>query len=130
MPILINEEAIKQLKSPLDIEKFGKRYKTSSEYFTFPDPNLKTIEDNLFYLLKHSEEIPFELQYKYRPDYLSYDYYGTTILDKMLMYINNVFSAEDFNLSTVVVPSLDAITFILQDTYAIPEPEDLTEIDW
>lgn len=130
MTILINNEATRQLQSPLDIEKFGPRYKTANELFTFPDPNLTTIDKNLFYLLKNSEEVDFELKYKYRPDYLSFDYYGTTILWELIMYVNGVFSVEDFDLPKVVIPSMEAITFILQDQYNISDVDEYDEITW
>ena len=130
MPITIDDEAKRQLRSPLDIERFGKRFKTSNGYFSFPDPNLETVDKNLFYLLRNSEEVKFEGKYKYRPDYLSYDYYGTTILADLIMYVNGVFSKEDFDLDTIVIPSIQAITFVLPDTYTIPDADDLEEIDW
>lgn len=130
MPELITTEASRNVQSPLDIEKFGQRYKTENDYFTFPDPNLLTLDKNLYYLLRHSEEVNFDAKYRYRPDYLSFDYYGTPILWEMLLYVNNVFSIEDFDLDTVVIPSLEAITFIIQDSFQIPEPQDLTSIDW
>ena len=130
MTILINTEAERQLRSPLDIEKFGQRLKTENELFTFPNPNLITIDKNLYYLLRNSQEVDFELKYKYRPDYLSYDYYGTTILWQMLMYVNSIFSVEEFDLIKVVIPSLDAITFILQDEYEIPDADDLQSVSW
>lgn len=130
MPELISTEAIQNLQSPLDIEKFGQRFKTENNLFTFPDPNLLTIDKNLFYLLKNSEEVKFEGKYKYRPDYLSFDYYGTVILWEMLLYVNSVFSIEDFDLDTVVIPSLQAVNFVLQDSFQIPDPQDLTSIEW
>ena len=130
MAELINTEATQNLQSPLDIEKFGPRWKTDNDLFTFPDPNLLTLDKNLYYLLRHSEEVAFEGKYKYRPDYLSFDYYGTVILWEMLLYINNVFSIEDFDLDTVVVPSLRAVNFVIQDSFQIPEPQDLESIDW
>lgn len=130
MPITINDEAKRQLRSPLDIERFGNRFKTDNNYYSFPDPNLETINKNLYYLLRNSEEVEFEAKYKFRPDYLSYDYYGTTILWELLMYVNGVFSLEDFNLISVVIPSLESITFILQDLFPIEDADDLESIDW
>ena len=130
MTILINNEATKQLQSPLDIEKFGQRFKTGNELFTFPDPNLLTIDKNLFFLVRNSEEVEFELKYKYRPDYLSYDYYGTTIVWELLMYVNSVFSVEDFDLIKVIIPSIESISFILQDQYPIKDADDLKSIPW
>lgn len=130
MPVLISTEATQNLQSPLDIEKFGPRYKTENDYFTFPDPNLFTLDKNLYYLLRHSEEVKFEGKYKYRPDYMSFDYYGTTVLWEMILYVNNVFSIEDFDLDTVVIPSLDAVTYIIQDSFQIPDADELTSIEW
>ena len=130
MTITIDNEAVRQLRSPLDFEKFSQRFKTENDLYSFPDPNLETIDKNLFYLLRNSQEVKFESKYKYRPDYLSYDYYGTTSLSNLLMYVNGIFSIEEFDLETVVVPSLQSITFILKDTYAIPDADDLQAIDW
>ncbi|MFW9871764.1 MAG: hypothetical protein ACFFG0_01595 [Candidatus Thorarchaeota archaeon] len=130
MPLTIDNEAKRQLRSPLDIEGFGRRYKTLNGYYSFPDPNLETVDKNLFYLLRNSQEVKFESKYKYRPDYLSYDYYGTTLLWDLIMYINGVFSLEDFDLETVIIPSLQSITDILPDRFSIPDADDLEEIEW
>ena len=96
MPVLIDREAIQYLNSSIDWEKFGDRFKTNNEYFSFPDPNIQTVEKNLFYLLRHSEEVSWEPKYKYRPDYVSYDYYGTTQLGNFIMYVNGVRLLEEF----------------------------------
>jgi hypothetical protein len=130
MAIFIDDEAIRGLQSPLDIEKFGERFKTENAYYSFPDPNLLAVDKNLYYLLRHSEEVPFEAKYRYRPDYMSDDYYGTPILWELLMYVNNVFSLEDFDLETVIVPSLDAIIFTIQDQYPTKDVDDLKAIEW
>lgn len=130
MTQLITDDVKQNIRSPLDIEKFSQRFKTENDLFTFPDPNLLTLDKNLYYLLRNSKEVPFNSKYKYRPDYLSYDYYGTVMLWQLLMYVNTVFSIEDFDLNIVIIPSLNAITFILQDTFQIDEPQDLQAIDW
>jgi len=130
MPVLIDIEARENALSPLDIDRFSRRFKTNNDLFSFPDPNLETIDQNLFYLLRNSEEVEFKQEYKYRPDYMSFDYYGTTSLAGLIMYVNGIYSAEDFELVNVVMPSLDAITFILQDIFPIQDPEDLTGINW
>lgn len=130
MAQLITDDVKQNIRSPLDIEKFSQRFKTENNLFTFPDPNLLTLDKNLYYLLRNSKEVPFNSKYKYRPDYLSYDYYGTVMLWQLLMYVNTVFSVEDFDLNIVIIPSLNSITFILQDTFQIDEPQDLQAIDW
>jgi len=130
MTILIDNESTRNIRSPLDIEKFSQRFKTENGYFSFPDPNLETIDKNLYYLLRNSREIAFENKYKYKPDYLSYDEYGTTMLCKLLMYVNGIFSAEDFDLQTVIIPTIQSITYILRDSYPNVKPDDLQEISW
>ena len=130
MSVLIDIEAKRGSKSPLDIEKFGDRFKTENDYFSFPDPNLTTIDKNLFYLLRNSEELPFDVKYNYKPDYLSFDLYGTVILWEVIMYVNGVPSVEDFVLDQVIVPSLESIIFILQDSFPERDVEDLQAINW
>ena len=62
---------------------------------------------------------------------MSYDYYGTVMLWEMPLYVNSIFSVEDFSdIDTVAVPSLDAVTFVIQDSFQISDPEDLKSIDW
>lgn len=130
MTIYIDEEAKRHLRSPMDIERWGDRYKTSNNLYSFPSPNLSTIDKNLFYLLRNSSTIKFEPKYKYRPDYLSYDQYGSTTLWELLMYVNSVFSVEEFDLDTVVIPSMEAIIFSLQDLFPEREPSDLQTVTW
>lgn len=130
MTQLIDQEVRSNIKSPLDFEKFGSRYKTENDLFIFPNPNLQTLEKNLYFLLRHSEEIKFNSKYKHRPDYMSYDYYGTVVLWQLLMYVNSIFSVEDFTLDTIVIPSLDAVTFILQDTFRNQKTTELEQINW
>lgn len=130
MSIFIDNEAKQQLKSPMDIERWGDRFKTGSGLYTFPSPSLTAIDNNLFYLLRNSSTLNFESKYRYRPDYLSYDQYGTTILWELLMYLNGVFSIEDFDLDTVVVPSMESIIYSLQDLFPEKDPEDLQSITW
>ncbi len=131
MTILINNEATRQLQSPLDIEHFGQRFKTENNLYTFPDLNLETIEKNLFYLLRNSKEEEFELKYQYRPDYLSYDTYGITILWQLIMYVNGVFSVEDFILDKVILPSMDSIIFIFPDLFRMNyDSDNLITISW
>lgn len=130
MTLLIDIEARKYIRSPIDIEHYGDRFKTENDYFTFPDPNLVTIDKNLYYLLRFSEEIPFDEKWKYRPDYLSYDHYGTPILWQLIMYVNGISSIEDFDLKTVILPSMQAIIFSLRDSFPERDIEDLQAINW
>jgi len=130
MPFTIDEEAKQYARSPFDISKMGAQYKTENELFSFPSPTLLTIEKNLFFLLRNSTFEKFEPKYKYRPDYLSYDRYGTVVLWQLLLYVNGVFSMEDFDIQEVVIPSMQAVVEINQDNFPDVPPAEQTEINW
>lgn len=128
--ITIDNEVRQRIRIPLEIDGMADRYKTSNGYYTFTAPSLWTIEKNLFYLLKNSEQKNFDSQYKYRPSYLSFDEYGTVSLEYILMYVNNVFCVEEFDLNTVIIPSLSSIIDICQDKFSKKDISNMTEITW
>ena len=112
---------------PFSVDFMGKRYKTSTGYFTFTSPSLWSLEKNLYYLLRYSTKKNFESKYIMRPDYLSYDEYNTVVLAQLLMYVNGVVSIEEFDLNDVIVPKLSAIIKITEDNF---KQKDLEEVDW
>jgi hypothetical protein len=128
--LTIDKEASRFAKSPYSIEKMADRYKTDNDLFSFPSPTLTTIEKYLFFLLRNSKVKVMDAKYRWKPDYLSYDEYGTVILWELLMYVNQVFAVEDFNLKEVVIPSLPAITEMCQANYPKKDVDDLTSVNW
>ena len=128
--ILIDYETTENLQSPLDIERFTRRYKTTNNYFMFPSPSLEVVDRNLFFLLRNSIEKDFDAKYRFRPDYLSFDEYGTPLLWQMLMYVNSVFSVEDFDLSKVLVPSFQSVTEILPNLIPEQEVDEVQQVNW
>jgi len=130
MSITIDQESQQRALLPIDIGCMGNTYKTATGLFTFPSPSLWTIEKNLFYLFRNSIQKQFEQKYVMRPDYLSFDEYGTVALAQLLMYINNVSCIENFNLDTVIVPTFRSIVTICQDKFPTQKVDDMTEVDW
>ena len=128
--ITIDNEAKQRIRHPVDLDWMSERYKTTSGYYSFPSPFLWTIEKHIFHLLKNSKQKTFDPKYIMRPDYLSFDEYGTVILAPLLMYVNSVPSIEDFDLDTVVVPGLQSIIDITQDKFAKKDASELEEVDW
>lgn len=128
--ITIDQESRQRSRLAIDINFSGNRYRTLNKLFTFPAPALDTFDQHLFYLLKNSEEKDFERQYVMRPDYLSYDEYGTVALAQMLMYVNTVPSIEAFDLQTVIIPSFSAVVEMLKDKFPVQDPNKLTEVNW
>ena len=128
--ITIDQEARQFKNLAIDIDKMSDRYRTENGYFTFSSPTLWTIEKNLFYLLRNSRRENFNQKYIMRPDYASFDEYGTVVLDKLLMFVNSVVCVENFNLDTIVYPSFSSIVDICQDNFPQKDPDDLIEVDW
>jgi hypothetical protein len=129
--ITIDKEATDFKKMPIDFERMGERYKTENELYTFPSPSLQTLEENLYFLLRNATELVFKPRYNFKPEYLSFDVYGTPALAPVLMFVNNIASVEEFfDLPKIVIPTLDAITSILSDIYPVQDIEDLQSILW
>jgi len=130
MSITIDRESRQRSRLAIDINFSGNRYRTENKLFTFPSPTLEMLDQNLYYLLKHSTEKEFERQYLMRPDYLSYDEYGTVALAQMLMYVNTVPCLEFFDLQVVIVPSFGAVVEVLKNKFPVQDPNTLTEVNW
>ena len=130
MPYTIDQEAKRFIRSPFSIERMADRYKTDNDLFSFPSPTLETIEKYLFFLLRNSEVKVMDSKSRWKPDYLSFDEYGTVILWQFLMYVNGVFAVEDFDLKEVVVPSLQSIIEMNQANFPKKEVDELEEIHW
>jgi len=127
----ISTEAIQNKRLPIDIESMRDRYVTENEIISFPSPSLETIDKNLFFLLKYSKQVPLDQQYFMRPDYLSFDEYSTVILDQFLMYVNGIYTVEEFIMDTVVIPTYDAIVTICQDKFDVDrDTDDLIKVKW
>lgn len=128
--ITIEDEARQFSKLPTSLDNYGDRYKTVGGRYIFPSLTLWTIEKNLFYLLRNSVEKDFEPKYKMKPDYLSFDEYGTVVLAPLLMFVNSIPCIEDFNLVTVVIPSFHSIVDICSDNFPQKDVSSLMEVGW
>lgn len=126
----IDRESKLRVRVPLDADNMAPRYMTSNELLTFTSPSYWTLEKNLFYLMRNSIEIEFDITYKYKPDYFCFDEYGTVQLAYLLMYVNNVFCFEDFDLVTIVVPTLDSIIEICKDKFPKQDSDKIVKVVW
>ncbi len=130
MAITIEQESRQRSRLAIDINFSGNRYRTDNKLFTFPAPTLEMIDQHLYFLLKNSEEKEFERQYLMRPDYLSFDEYGTVALAQMLMYVNTIPALEEFDLQTVIVPTFSAVVEMLKDKFPVQDANTLIEVAW
>ena len=130
MPVTIDDEAKQRIIRPIEIDNYGERFQTSNGLFVFTDPWLWIIQKNMYYLLKDATEKTFDPKYNMRPDYMSYDEYGTTSLAYVLMYVNDVFSVEDFYLDVIVIPSFSSIVRICRQKFSEKDVNNLNQITW
>jgi len=127
----IDVEASQNIRLPIDLDHMRRRYRTDSDIFSFPSPEISTIDKYMFYLLRNSTQKQFEQKYIMRPDYLSFDEYGTVMLGQLLMIVNGVFCVEEFNLDKVVIPDFQSITYICQDKFdPNQDVDELIEVNW
>jgi len=123
----IDEEARQRSRIPFDIDFMAPRYQTNNTLYTFTSPSLWTIEKNLFYLLKNSVEVDLEPKYIRKPWLLSYDQYGIVSLEYLIMYVNGIYSVEDFDMSIVTLPTIESIIQICNDKFS--KKDDTTSLE-
>ena len=128
--ITIVDESNQRSKSAINIDNYGERFKTSNGLYTFTSPSLWVLEKHLFFLLRNSKQVVFEHKYKMRPDYLSYDEYGTVLLAHLLMYVNGILCIEEFNMDNVIIPDFQDIVEITKDKFPKKDTKDLTSVEW
>lgn len=130
----IKTEASRNSKLATDIDNFRNRYidvdtKNNIEV-KFPAFDILTFDRNFFILLNSSEEVAFRSRWYMRPDYVSFDYYNTTIYWPLILYVNNVSSREDFaDFETILVPPYTAIFQLFSDRQVDKNIIPLTEIE-
>ena len=117
MAFKLDLDAEKNILLATDPDKFRKKYRESKNgiNITFASPYFYTLEKYKFYLLRKSTSIVLEKKYYYKPDYLSYDEYGTETLWYMILYLNNVASIEQFDILDVILPTYSAIIDIAKE---------------
>jgi hypothetical protein len=103
-----------------DLDKLRNRYIESNSDNTiscsFPGFELGPIEKNQFRLFLNCSKVQFKTDWIMRPDYVSYDNYGTVIYWPIILYVNRCFSIEDFNgFSSILVPSSQSISEVISD---------------
>lgn len=128
--LTIDQEAKQRIRHPLDLDNMSERYKTATKHYTFTSPSLWVLEKHLFYLLKNSVQKDFDPKYKWRPDYLSFDEYGTVILAPYLMFVNGVLLIEEFDLDSVIIPSKKSLIEIARDKFPKKDISEMKEVNW
>ena len=114
----VDIESKRRKRLRVDIDKHRFIYRTfevdsdsnTSVLINFVSPSIFIYETFRFYLLKNSVLKELDTKYYFRPDYLSYDEYCTTVIWTMILYINGISNIESFiNIEKLYIPTMDAI---------------------
>jgi len=82
----------------------------------FPACEIYAYEKHFFRLLSESKKETFKPRWEKRPDYASFDMYGTETYWTLLLFVNNIYSIEDFiDLDFIFVPPINLVNSIIDD---------------
>ena len=118
---LIDDEAQTLSNLANDLDNFRTLYSTTETdsdetiLIQFVAPTIVSFEKYRFCLLQNSDLQPLLPGRYYRPDYVSYDNYGTPNLWTLLLFINNVSNIEDFNIPNILIPTKKIISSMSLD---------------
>lgn len=119
----IRAEAKRNCKLVTDVDNFRERYKDVDEEneieVIFPAGEIYTYDKNFFMLLAKSRKVTMIPRWQYRPDYVSFDFYGTVIYWQLILFVNRIDSQEDFKMDEVLVPALSTILQLSKSTFSL-----------
>jgi len=128
---LIDIESKLLSNAPNDIDKLRKLYITKEDgiRILFVSPYLWEYEKHRHYLLKHSIQRDLDSKYYYRPDYLSFDAYGSVVYWQLLLFMNNVSCIEEFKIDSVIIPNSNAILELVNrsEDHSVPINLDVSD---
>ena len=112
----IQFEAIKNKNLITDVDKCRQKYFETVDdvKVKFISPSFKLYDQFYYYLIKNSSYISLDKKYYYRPDYLSFDTYGTETLWPLLLYLNDKSSIEDFHNMYCYIPYYSSILKMIE----------------
>lgn len=116
----IKTEAKSNYRQSIDVDNFRNFYDDydpfSKLYVKFPSFDIISFERNFYIMAAKSRQVDFINRWIMRPDYVSYDFYRTTVLWPMILYINGVFTIEEFKgFKTILVPPMDAVLDLVKN---------------
>ena len=100
-----------------DCDNFRNKYQTNEVELngnviniSLVAPCLTILDKYRFYILENCSKKRVDRKYFYRPDYLSYDEYGTTNWWYLILYINDIPTLQDFTREDILLPNVDCVS--------------------
>ena len=127
----IEIEAYRNSKLVTDLDNFRGRYvekdDVTGNIVVFPSSEIYAYEQNLFRLIAESKKRKFIPRWTMRPDYTSFDIYATVIYWPLILYVNNIYSIEDYtDMSEILTPPVSLINELVRTR--VPK-KDVQEVD-
>ena len=119
----ILQQATKNISFPLDFDNLRKRYFDYDPVNTdisvvYPSGDIPGLEVYYYMLLSTSDQYDFDPSWEMRPDYTSYDIYGTIIYWPIILHLNNIYNIEEYTqLETVFAPPISSISKLTNYLY-------------
>jgi len=127
----IDVESGKAVQLVTDLDKQRRKYivQNGDAKVQFIAPYIFNYERYFFYLLRNSSYVNLDKKYHYRPDYLSYDQYGTTTLWSLILFVNTIQCIEDFDIPVIYIPSYSSILTISKNNQDLTNPIDVDQLN-
>ena len=132
MAFSIRTEVRMNTKLVSDIDNFRSKY-LQYDYDTdisclAPAFEIYSLEKNRFLLMRDCKYILFKNIWRMRPDYCSFDQYGSVIYWPIILFANNCQSIEDFkDYEKIFIPDFSSIMQVLRNKVPSDEVEILKE---
>lgn len=102
--------------SNLNIDNLRNNYYIVDLNAIFKSPAFGQLEQQKDFLIQNSKVIDMEPRYEQRPEYVSWDEYGTVNLAPIILFINDVFSRPDFTMDEIIVPNPDYLEQMISES--------------
>ncbi len=124
----IKNDAKEKSRNPYCLDNFRSRYVeidwSTGRSVIFPSFEIYAYEHHFFRLLSEAKKETFKPRWEKRPDYASFDMYETEVYWTLLLFVNNIFSIEDFvDLDFIFVPPMNLVRSIVDDRVSKSEIE-------
>ena len=115
----IETDARRNSKLRADLDNFRSKYiEVDFEVglsVKFPSGEIWAYEQNFFSAIANAKVVPFKPRWSMRPDYVSFDVYGTEIYWSLILFVNGIMSIEDFHdLETIIIPDASSLLSVIR----------------
>ena len=111
----VRREAKRNSELLTDLDNFRNHYIEHSNLdldlnVTFPANEIEAYDKNFFILVSRSRKVTFKPEWFQRPDYVSKEFYGTNVFWALILFVNRIYSIEEFkDLTEVLIPPYNMI---------------------